>query len=132
MEVLTILNETVRRYRFWLVDAMSGGQVRKNILDIKTKMHEKSDASSNDLRNLLDRAFNTTGFFGRYKAYSSIMDFPVIKKSPVKEKYDQFMSSIEIEHVDKIPHLSSGKFRKIICNYKVSWKSFEVEEILPR
>jgi phenylacetate-CoA ligase len=26
---------------------------------------------------------------------------------------------IEIERVDKIPHLSSGKFRKIICNYKV-------------
>jgi len=27
---------------------------------------------------------------------------------------------VEIEHVDKIPHLSSGKFRKIICDYKVN------------
>jgi phenylacetate-CoA ligase len=26
---------------------------------------------------------------------------------------------VAIEHVDKIPHLSSGKFRRIICNYKV-------------
>lgn len=26
---------------------------------------------------------------------------------------------VAIEHVDKIPHLSSGKFKKVICNYKV-------------
>jgi phenylacetate-CoA ligase len=90
---MTMFSEAIRRYGFWCVDAIGGGQVRQYVLDLEKKMHEKSDVSSDDLRNLLDHAVNTTEFYGKFKGYSSITDFPIIKKNLVKEKYDQFMSS---------------------------------------
>jgi phenylacetate-CoA ligase len=90
---MTVLSETVRRYGFWLFDAVSGGHVRQYVSDLEKKMQGGLDTSSDDLRKMLDHAVNTTDFYGKYKDYSSIKDFPVIKKSLVKEQYHHFISS---------------------------------------
>jgi phenylacetate-CoA ligase len=88
-----MISEAIRRYGFWSFDAVSGGHVRQYVSDIEKKLQGNSDASSNDLRKLLDHAANTTDFYDKYKDYAGIGDFPVIKKSLVKEKYNQFISS---------------------------------------
>ena len=89
---MTMISEAIRRYGFWSFDAVSGGHVRQYVSDIEKKLQGNSDASSNDLRKLLDHAANTTDFYDKYKDYAGIGDFPVIKKSLVKEKYNQFIS----------------------------------------
>ena len=88
-----MFSETIRRYGFWTFDALSGGHVRKYLQNIKKKLGTEEDVFSDELRNILDHAVNTTGFYKGYKGYSNIKDFPVIKKSLIKEKYDQFISS---------------------------------------
>lgn len=90
---MTMFGEAIRRYGFWCVDALGGGQVRQYVSEIEEKLQGKSDASPGDLRKLLDHAVNTTAFYRDFKGFSGITDFPIIKKSLVKEKYDQFISS---------------------------------------
>ena len=93
MKIVKVYSETVRRYGFWFVDALTGGHVRKYLHDLKEKLRGEADASSDDLIKILNHAVNTTEFYSEYKGHSNIMDFPVIKKSLVKEKYNQFISS---------------------------------------
>jgi phenylacetate-CoA ligase len=90
---MTILGEIIRRYGFWFVDALSGAQVRTYLSDLEKKMQGKTNASTGDLQKLLEHAVRTTVFYAAFKNYSGITDFPVIKKSQIKEKYDQFIST---------------------------------------
>jgi phenylacetate-CoA ligase len=87
-----MFSEAIRRCGFWLIDALCGEHVRKNIMDLEQKLIGQENISDN-LQNILKHAVNTTMFYGNFKDYSDIRDFPVIKKSLVKEKYDQFISS---------------------------------------
>ena len=93
MKIVTVFNETFRRNGFWFTDTLTGGYVRKYLLNMKKKLKGAANANSNDLQNILNHAVNTTEFYEKHKGYSSIKDFPVIKKSLIKEKYDQFISS---------------------------------------
>lgn len=88
-----MISEMIRRYGFWFVDALGGGHVRQYVADLEKKLQGDLDTSSDDLRKLLDHAVNTTEFYGKFKGYSKITDFPVIKKSLIKGKYNQFISS---------------------------------------
>jgi phenylacetate-CoA ligase len=88
-----MFSETIRRYGFWLFDALSGGRIRKNFLDLDRKLQGGADTTSDDLRKLLDHAVHTTDFYGRFRGYSGITEFPVIKKKLVRDHYDQFISS---------------------------------------
>lgn len=87
-----MLSEAIRQYGFLFVDAFSGGHVRKYVSDMEKKMQKNSDTTA-DLHKVIDHAVNTTVFYGKYKNYSDISEFPVIRKSLVKEKYNQFISS---------------------------------------
>ena len=93
MKMITIFGETIRRHGFWVFDALSGGEVKKYLLDMEKKMQREFDAPSDDLEKLLNHAVNTTEFYGKFKGYSSIKDFPIITKKLVNEKYNQFFSS---------------------------------------
>jgi len=88
-----MISETIRRYGFWLYDALSGGQVRQYVSDLEKKLQGDLDTSSDDLRNLLNHAVNTTEFYKPFRGFSNITDFPIIRKSLIKEKYNQLMSS---------------------------------------
>jgi len=88
-----MLGELIRKNMFWLFDALSGGLVRKYLLNLEKTMQQGNDASSDDLQKLLNHAVSTTEFYKEYSGYSGITDFPVIKKNMIKEKYDQFISS---------------------------------------
>ncbi|HDQ04862.1 MAG TPA: hypothetical protein ENN23_09970, partial [Deltaproteobacteria bacterium] len=91
---MSMLGEALRRYSFWFVDALCGSKVKKYLLDMEKKMQGEFDTPCDDLEKLLNHAVNTTEFYGKFKDYSSINDFPVITKKRVKEKYGQFISSV--------------------------------------
>ncbi|KUG24000.1 coenzyme f390 synthetase [hydrocarbon metagenome] len=88
-----MFSEVIRQYGFWFVDALGGGYVGQYVADLEKKLQGDFDTSSDDLRKLLDHAVNSTDFYGKYRGYSGIKDFPIIKKNLVKEKYNQFISS---------------------------------------
>lgn len=88
-----MFSEAIRRYGFWLVDALGGRQIRKYLLNMEGKLQGNSDMSSDDLRKLLNHAVRTTAFYRQFRHYSSISDFPIITKGLIKENYDQFISS---------------------------------------
>ena len=96
-----MFGEEIRRYGFWFVAALRGGQIRQYVSEIEKKLQGKTDTSSEDLRNLFNHAVSTTEFYGRFRGCSNINDFPVIKKSLIKEKYNQFISS---DYKDKKLH----------------------------
>jgi phenylacetate-CoA ligase len=87
----TMFSEAIRRYGFWFVDALGGGQIRQYVSDLEKKLQGERDTSSDDLRNLLIHAVNTTAFYKPFRGFSNITEFPIIKKSLVKEKYAQFI-----------------------------------------
>jgi len=84
--------QSLRRYGFWLIDFLGGGPIRKNLLALERKLQEETDADD-DLQKLLHHAAQTTEFYRPYKGCASLSDFPVIKKSLVRQQYDQFISS---------------------------------------
>lgn len=75
-----------------MADALGGGQVRKSYLEMKSKLEIKPTTSS-ELQKLMKHAADTTEFYKAFRGYSDIRDFPIIKKSMIKENYDRFISS---------------------------------------
>lgn len=94
--MIAMIGEELRRYGFWLFDAISGGEVRKFTLDMEERMEGRSNAQLNDLSKLLDHAVDTVPFYHPFRGYANLSDFPIIKKSLIKEQYDRFLSSAYI------------------------------------
>jgi phenylacetate-CoA ligase len=88
-----MFGEALRRYGFWFVDAVSGGAIRQYVSDMEKKLQGEINSTAADLNNLFTHATGTTEFYSHLKGCFSIKDFPIIKKSLIKEKYDQFISS---------------------------------------
>lgn len=86
--------ESIRRSGFWLIDALSGGIVYKNLLNLEKKLKSATYISPDDLQKILKHAVSTTEFYSPFRSYSSIIDFPIIKKKLIREKYSLFISSM--------------------------------------
>lgn len=85
----------VRRYGFWTLDVLKGGEVRRHYQDIRSKMGENhvdiNHVHQYQLKSLIEHAKKYTDFYKGVKG-ESINDFPVITKSDLKEKFDSFQS----------------------------------------
>lgn len=88
-----MLGEALRRYGFWCVDAVSGGHIRQYVSEMGKKLQGEINTATIDLNNLLKHAAGTTQFYRNWKGCADIHDFPIVKKSLMKEKYGQFISS---------------------------------------
>lgn len=87
-----MISEKARQYGFWFVDALTGSLVRNYYWNLKNKL-EKIPEYSPELNMLLSHAVNTTEFYKSLNRYSDINDFPIIRKSLIKDNYNQFISS---------------------------------------
>lgn len=83
--------EIIRRYGFWLADALQGGLVRRYYK--KLKKEQGHVFSSSDLQTLLNHAVTTTPYYKPWKQSESIEAFPVITKQIILAHYDSFLSS---------------------------------------
>lgn len=88
-----MLLEAIRRYGFWSADALSGGDVRRSLLNLRTKVGKGVETPPGDLDHLLHHAVSTTVFYNKFRNFSSLADFPVVRKGVIKQHYDDFISS---------------------------------------
>ena len=76
---------------FWLLDALKGGKVKKDLKDIQQcfslnsfeKIQERNEAQ---LKQLLDLAVQQYPFYRELKNYNSLHDFPVVNKNIIREE----------------------------------------------
>lgn len=88
------LSSQLRYLSFWVIDALKGGKIRKELKDIQQSLslnsfdslHKKNEKK---LYNLLDIVIQETPFYSRFKNYESLQDFPVMNKQIIKENFNQ-------------------------------------------
>nr|WP_293300132.1 CoF synthetase [Allomuricauda sp.] len=97
-----------RNKMFWILDAVKGGKIKKNLRDIEASFSLGSfdllmDKNNPALKNLLDLAVNETEFYKNRKTYTSLQDFPVVNKNVIKEHFGGLVTTSSKEKkVNKI------------------------------
>ncbi|MFH6768352.1 CoF synthetase [Gaetbulibacter aquiaggeris] len=86
-----------RRVIFWSLDFIKGSPIRKHYHEIEQIISNPNSKKSIErqkelLINILNHAVYTTPFYHAYKKYSSIKDFPIIKKTVIQNNFDSFKS----------------------------------------
>lgn len=84
----------LRYHAFWTLDALKGGEVRKELKDIH---HSFSLNSYEDLREknlaklhtLLDKVVEELPLYRKHRGYTSLEDFPVVNKHMIKKHFDE-------------------------------------------
>ncbi len=97
---------TLRNKTFFLIDALKGGPIRKHLNEITTIQNNPNSENSNRLRSkyitdLLNHAAATTPFYQSYSGHSKIDDFPVIKKTTIRDQFENFQS---LDYINKKNH----------------------------
>ncbi|MCQ0111868.1 CoF synthetase [Zhouia amylolytica] len=87
----------IRNKIFWGLDFIQGNKIRHHLRDIEFILRDldaKESINRRDqlLKELLNHAVNTTPYYSKYDTYSSLEDFPVIKKNIVIENFEKFRS----------------------------------------
>ena len=97
-----LLND-LRNKSFWLLDTLKGRKIKKHLNQITKILDDPKSNASISLRQksveaFLKHATNTTPFYKKYDGIKNIEDFPVIKKSIIKESFEAFKSEAYINH----------------------------------
>lgn len=90
------LDEKMRWYGFFLLDAMRGGQVGKYYREIQ-KSYKKGtsvEATEEKIQKLISHAVRTTEFYKEFPENISLADLPVVNKETFRNHYDAFLSEI--------------------------------------
>ncbi|WP_318308138.1 phenylacetate--CoA ligase family protein [Flagellimonas crocea] len=108
---MALLN-ALRRQLFWYLDGIKGAKIKKHYSEIKDILKDPlSDGSvknmERDLSNILEHAIATTPFYQNFRGYESLQDFPIIDKSLVLERYDDFKSNL-FKESELVQVFSSG------------------------
>ena len=104
--------ETLRKYFFWMFDALKGSKIRTHYRSIERVLNDAPSAKAvhqreKDLSAILNHAVATTEFYRDKIGFRSLDDFSVITKSVVREKIDSFISR-NFEQPELIPVFTSG------------------------
>lgn len=102
-----MIGENLRKWGFWTLDFLRGGQVRKHYNDIK-KIIEDCEESNTIVdkytNNILKYAVESTDFYKGYDNFSSIKDFPIIDKNTFRANEKSLLSK---EYIGKELHTMS-------------------------
>lgn len=86
-----MFGDFIRRTGFWALDALKGGQIRKNYIDIKKKM-ATNELNEEQLQKLLRHAIKTVPFYQAY-GQKDFSEFPVITKNDIKSNWNPMHSN---------------------------------------
>lgn len=102
------IGSNMRRYGFWILDALEGGQVKDHYKEIEHTFdmggYNYTDLTDKHLNNLLNHAVNTTEYYSKYKDYNDLKNFPILDKNIIKENQDKIISK---EYIGTQLHLMS-------------------------
>ena len=89
-----ILDEKLRWFGFWLLDALKGKKVRTYYDQIRRAWKEGTSIAETEerIRALIAHAVETTEFYKNYPADSALTDLPVVNKDTFRQNYDRFLS----------------------------------------
>lgn len=94
-----MIGEDLRRWGFWTLDYLRGGQVRKhykNIKDIIERGYYENPVTEEYLNNLLNHVVNNTDYYYDYRNYNGLEDFPVVDKNIIRENQNKIISKKHI------------------------------------
>lgn len=105
------ITETGREKIFWLFDRLKGAAVKRHYADIAMLLQGHQEAGdalkAQKLLSLLKHATATTAFYGTYKDFTSLSDFPVTSKTIIRENFDSFISAAFTKE-QQLPTVTSG------------------------
>lgn len=89
-----MLGERIRNAGFWIVDAVKGGTIKRDVADIREKMNlgDRTHKGSEELKELLRHAKQTVPYY-RNILSDNLYDFPVISKNDIKANPAAFLSN---------------------------------------
>lgn len=104
--------EKARKYLFWMLDYIKGGRIKAHYDEIKFIMENYNSFESKQIRfqnldNLLKHATCSCTFYQNFEGYKNIQDFPIINKSIIRERFQEFNSN-KFENVKKYEMSTSG------------------------
>jgi hypothetical protein len=82
-----MLGESLRKWGFWVLDGLHGGQINKHYKDIKKIIeggNKYKERTNKLLCNLLEHTVSESKYYSDYKGFNNIKDFPVINKNIIK------------------------------------------------
>lgn len=85
-----MIGSWVRSTAFWMLDAVKGGEIKKNYLDVKRRM-TSGEINSAQLNKLLNHAVETVPYYNDYSA-EAFQKFPIITKNDLKENWEKMHS----------------------------------------
>lgn len=93
---MNVIN-ALRKKAFWTIDAIKGGEVRRNLSEIEQILNEPSGNEVEKYKNrildeLLNHAVKNSKFYYRYFDFKSINDFPIIDKFVIKNNLDSLIA----------------------------------------
>ncbi|WP_420322289.1 CoF synthetase [Flagellimonas sp.] len=82
-----------RKRAFWFLDSIKGSPIKNNIRDILSlfdlSFEQLQEKNKTPINRLLKAAVNNTVFYGDYKDFKSLEDFPVVDKHIIKQNFDR-------------------------------------------
>ena len=104
------IDESLRWYGFWTVDALKGGRVRAYYDQIKNGYEKGSSIRETEekLRNLIRHAVKTTAFYQDYAEDTPLEKLPVVNKETFRNQYEAFRSDTYREAADNRVMCTSG------------------------
>lgn len=86
----------MRERLFWFLDTLQRGSTAAHLRVIESTLHDNAGSSAREyqekkLRELIQHAEKTTQF---YKGLTNFSEFPVINKNNIRQKKEQFLSSV--------------------------------------
>ncbi len=99
--------EIARKLLFWSFDWIKGKPVGKHYQQIKAHFESSHTFElGGAFEKLLKHAISTTGFY-KSMSYTSVLDFPVINKTIIRNSFNDFLSS-EFNLSDLLTVVTSG------------------------
>jgi phenylacetate-CoA ligase len=87
----------IRKNIFWIIDTLSGGGVKSHLKEINIILDDPESNRAKKIRNknlenILNHAANNTPYYKIYNNTNSVLDFPVVNKTIIRDNYEQFQS----------------------------------------
>lgn len=111
------MDSVLRRIGFAAIDRLSGGDVTRHISDIRRQVEasaeERDRVVEERLSALLQHATKTVPYYAEVVnsgTTPTLDDFPVLRKTTIRENYDSFLSTLYPERHRLRPVTTSGSY----------------------
>ncbi|MFC1783133.1 hypothetical protein ACFL02_06065 [Planctomycetota bacterium] len=88
-------SKLIRQVAFWGLDFLKGRRVGRQLRELEKGFSDPQSMrqlSQRRLKDFLDHACRTTRYYASFGGAAKLQDFPVIQKSDIRERYEDFFA----------------------------------------